>query len=130
MTALPPSPEFLALFGEKPATTSCTIRCGVAPAVGMPAPVGYVASAGDLWKNDRTGHVILALGGATRRRRPTSGLHYVNFYSHGMKATLWGMHCRTNVEYGGPIENALIGWDCESWLYCGSIFDRVPYDSL
>lgn len=31
---------------------------------------------------------------------------------------------------GGPIENALIGWDCESWLYCGSIFDRVPYDSL
>lgn len=128
MTALPPSPEFLALFGEQPAP--CVPCQSGVPYIGLPAPVGYVATAGDLWKNSRTQMVILALGGSTRRRRPKSGLHWVHFYSHGKDPSLWGMHIKSQVEFGGPIENVLTGFDSESWLYCGSLFDRVPYDSL
>lgn len=124
------SPEFNAIYAVCAEARKMHTCCGVEPVLGMPAPAGYVARPGDLWKNARTRMVILALGGASKRKRPTSGLHWVHLYSHGAKPSLWGMHSLSMLETGSPIERRLEGYDSESWVYVGNIFDLIPYDSL
>lgn len=125
-----PSREFTDIYGCPEVIISRRECCEVRPCIGMPPPDGYTARTGDIWKNSRTRMVLLALGGASRRRRPTTGLHFVHLYGSGESPSLWGCHSKTMVEFGSPIEMCLKGFDSESWVYCGSIFDRLPYDSI